>query len=88
MKPPHPAYQTIATPTPGLQESLSSAGTFVERNDIDGWVEAIRILDDPAVYQTKSDAALRRSADLDPEPYIDLFEREMCAVAVRWQHRY
>lgn len=34
----------IATPTPGLKEALQSAGTFVDRDDIDGWVSAIERL--------------------------------------------
>ncbi|WP_433364014.1 glycosyltransferase family 4 protein [Streptosporangium sp. CA-115845] len=56
----------IASPTPGLKESLGKAGTFVRRDDLDGWQAAIERLDDPAVYETASAAAKRRSKQLDP----------------------
>lgn len=78
---------TIAAPTPGLMESLGDSGTFVDIDNIDGWVEAIRELDDPTVYKAKSEAALQRSAELDPEPYIDLLEDQMRALVAKWQSR-
>ncbi|MFI6510132.1 glycosyltransferase family 4 protein [Streptosporangium sp. NPDC050855] len=56
----------IATPTPGLRESLGKAGTFVRKDDLDGWQAAVERLDDPAAYETASAAALQRSAQLDP----------------------
>lgn len=57
----------IAHPTPGLVESLGDAGIFVDRDDTDGWVDAIRTLDDPDAYQAASDAARARFAELEPE---------------------
>ncbi len=65
---------TIAHPTPGLKESLGASGTFVERDDIAGYVEAIRAFDDPSLYQAKSRAAVARSAELEPTASIDLLE--------------
>lgn len=56
----------VAHPTPGLRESLGDAGIFVDRDDIDGWVSALRDLEDPATWQAASDRALLRSKDLDP----------------------
>jgi hypothetical protein len=56
----------IATPTPGLRESLGKAGTFVRKDDVDGWQAAIERLDDPVAYEAASEAALRRSTQLDP----------------------
>jgi len=35
---------TIAHPTPGLSESLSWAGTFVDRADLDVWVDSVALL--------------------------------------------
>ncbi len=61
----------IAHPTPGLLESLSYAGIFIDREDINGWVEAIKRLDDPEVYRKHSELALKRAAELDPNPQID-----------------
>ena len=57
----------IAHPTPGLKESLGSAGIFVDRNDPRGWVDAIRRLDDPEVYAAASARALARVDELLPE---------------------
>lgn len=78
---------TIAAPTPGLMESLGDSGTFVTL-DADKWVDAIRELSDPAVYREKSEAALRRSHELEPDPYIDLLEDHMTRIVAVWRERY
>ena len=65
---------TIANPTPGLLESLGKSGTFVPRDDIAGYVEAIRAFDNPKLYKAKSDAARARSLELEPTKHIDLLE--------------
>lgn len=54
----------IASPTPGLQESLDYAGIFAEHDDVAGYVEAIRMLDDAKVYNTYSDAGKKRSEEV------------------------
>lgn len=41
---------TIAHPTAGLRESLGPAGLFVDRDDVTGYVDLVRHLDDPAFY--------------------------------------
>lgn len=63
----------IAHPTPGLEESLGDAGIFCDRDDPDAWVEQISRLDDPDEYEQASQAALRRSAELDPTPDLERF---------------
>ena len=63
----------IAHPTPGLRESLGDAGIFVDRNDLAGWVGAIRSLDDPDEYARRSAAALARVAELDTAADLDRF---------------
>lgn len=63
----------IASPLPGLRESLGSAGIFVEPEDHQGWVDAIARLDDPDEYAEASAKALERSAELDPTPDLDRF---------------
>jgi len=68
---------TIAHPTPGLKEALGNAGIFVDRNDIAGWVEAIRNLDNERVYKQRSKMALERSAQLHPDRDIDRIEVEL-----------
>ncbi|MGW7296087.1 glycosyltransferase family 4 protein [Streptomyces xiamenensis] len=58
----------IATPTPGLRESLAAAATFVDRTDLDGWEQALRaLLDSPAAWSQASARASARSAELDPD---------------------
>ncbi|MFD3612385.1 glycosyltransferase family 4 protein [Streptomyces atroolivaceus] len=55
----------VAHPTPGLQEALGEAGTFVDRADVPAWVAAIRTLhrDGPERARAVA-AAYERSAFL------------------------
>jgi glycosyltransferase involved in cell wall biosynthesis len=64
----------IAHPTPGLQESLGSAGIFVDLNDVDGWIETVRtLMNDPEAYAAASAAARQRAIDLDPAESLARF---------------
>lgn len=54
----------VANPTPGLSESLSYAGTFVPRSNLDEWETAIRLVE--RFWDHKSELARLRSAELDP----------------------
>lgn len=54
----------IAHPTPGLVEALGNAGIFVDRDDIDGWLDVIEDLDNPAKYKAASKKAKARAAEL------------------------
>lgn len=57
----------VAHPTPGLVESLGAAGTFVHRDDLDGWEAAIRrLLVDEPHWAHRSELACKRVAELDP----------------------
>lgn len=56
----------LAHPTPGLCESLSEGGIFLERQDLDGWEAVLRKLETPAEYRLASKRAKARSAELDP----------------------
>ncbi|MFD7861865.1 glycosyltransferase family 4 protein [Streptomyces sp. NPDC059783] len=56
----------VASPTPGLCESLGDAGIFVDRSDIDGYEAVLRRLLQPAEYRLASKRAKARSAELDP----------------------
>lgn len=67
----------IAHPTPGLRESLTSpslggCAIFVDRDDIDGWVEALRSLDDTELYEQWAARSRARSAELDRLVVVDL----------------
>jgi glycosyltransferase involved in cell wall biosynthesis len=54
----------IASPTIGLKESLGDAGFFVDRDDIVGWTNAIRLLEDQKIYEKYSRATQKRAEDL------------------------
>jgi glycosyltransferase involved in cell wall biosynthesis len=56
----------VAHPTPGLCESLGSAGIFAEREDLDGWEAVIRKLQTASEYKLASKRAKARSRELDP----------------------
>ena len=70
----------VAHPTPGLVESLGDAGIFVDRDDVDGWVEQIRRLQDPTEWSAASRLATARSAELDPGDDLDRFVEEIEAL--------
>jgi glycosyltransferase involved in cell wall biosynthesis len=72
---------TIAHPSNGLREAMGDAPTYVDRADVDAWVDAIRSLDDPAVYAERSSAAIERSATIDPDRELELLEHALVAVA-------
>lgn len=56
----------IATPTPGLIESLGYAGTFVPRDDVDMWYHHAHILTtDQHAYNVASTNSLSRSDEMD-----------------------
>jgi glycosyltransferase involved in cell wall biosynthesis len=58
----------VAHPTAGLTESLGSAGTFVNRDEIEGWVKAIRSLRSPKNYAAASRSAKARVEELSAHP--------------------
>jgi glycosyltransferase involved in cell wall biosynthesis len=68
---------TIGHPTPGLLESLGTAGTFADRGNVADWVEAIWAFDDIEHYRKKSEESLARSAELDPKQHIDALDERL-----------
>lgn len=56
----------IASPTPGLKESLSYAGIFPKNNSIRAWCSEIEKLNNPEEYKKVSELSLRRSAEINP----------------------
>lgn len=69
----------IASPTPGLTESLDYAGIFSEPNDIAGYVEAIRMLDDEKSYSKYSKLVKKRSKEVSAafEQQMDILEKKL-----------
>ena len=54
----------VANPTNGLTEALGDAGTYVPRDDPNGWQAAIERLSDGRVWNGASRKALKRSKEL------------------------
>ena len=54
----------VASPTPGLKESLGDAGIFARHYSVADWVEAIRFLDDPKNYKKYSELTKKRSIEV------------------------
>lgn len=54
----------IAHPTPGLREALGSAGIFIDRDDTDAWVAALRKLRDGRSWAAASRKTLARAHEV------------------------
>lgn len=69
----------IASPTPGLKESLDYAGIFAEHDDIADWVEAIRFLDKQENYKKYSELTKKRSEEVaaEFEKQMEVFEEKL-----------
>lgn len=65
---------TICTPTDGLCEALSDAGTYVASRNANEWIDVIRTFDDYDNYAIASSKALTRSQQLDPNDTLDKLE--------------
>jgi glycosyltransferase involved in cell wall biosynthesis len=77
---------TVAHPAAGIREALGDAALFVDRNDVDRWVEAIGSLDAPEEYARRAELARRRFETLDPSSEIDALEAKLCALRDRTEH--
>jgi glycosyltransferase involved in cell wall biosynthesis len=65
----------VANPTDGLKEALGRAGIFVDRENIDGWVAAIRKLKtNRTYYRSMSQLGSKRAQELEPEPQLAKFD--------------
>jgi len=62
----------IASPTPGLQESLSYAGLFRDPESPARWVEAITALSDPDIYAMYAEMACLRAREVWTETQAQL----------------
>lgn len=71
----------IAHPTPGLVESLDTAGLFAQRHRPDEWRRALTWLDDPANYRRASLDAAERALELDPTDELGELERALQLLA-------
>lgn len=65
----------IANPTPGLRECCAGGAIYIGRDDLEGWIGALRRLkDDRKHYNYHSKLALERSRALDPRPVAKQIE--------------
>lgn len=56
---------TVAHPTPGLVEALGEGGTFADRDDVDAWAAALRVLLTPKGWHAASTRARAVADGLD-----------------------
>jgi len=62
----------IASPTPGLKESLGESGVFADPTVPEDWQKAIRLLQDSDTYDKYSKAVQKRAEKLDK-----VFDKQM-----------
>lgn len=68
----------IANPTPGLKESLGSAGLFAARKDPRAWNRELRrLLENGDHYAEFSRRTSARAIELDPTPELKLLEQRL-----------
>lgn len=79
----HNGIPTIAHPTPGLREALGNTGTFVDRDDLAGWVAAIRYLSSPRGFSAASKRVKTYASSLDFEGDLTRFVDAMEGVVRR-----
>ncbi len=70
----------IAHPAEGLRETLGDAPIWVDRDDIDGWVDAVEQLDDSQCYEARSRAARDCASQYDGAAEIDALEHALHAL--------
>jgi hypothetical protein len=55
---------TIAAPLEGVREALGDAAVFAPRDDLDEWVAALHLLDDPGEYARRAGSARIRAHEV------------------------
>jgi glycosyltransferase involved in cell wall biosynthesis len=61
----------ICSPTIGLKEALGDAAIYVERDNISGYIEAIKFLDNEKNYKAQSKKIFSRAEKMDPTNELD-----------------
>jgi glycosyltransferase involved in cell wall biosynthesis len=72
---------TIAHPTPGMREAMNDAAVWLDRSDVEAWVEALCRFDDTTEYARASRRARARFEELDPRGEIDALDAALRRVA-------
>jgi glycosyltransferase involved in cell wall biosynthesis len=74
----------IAHPTPGLKESQGPFGLFVDRDDKNGYEATILQLLNDTDWNAASRLALKRSAELDPNPELARWVESIERLVENW----
>ncbi len=77
----------IASDLPSLRESLGEGALFVPRDDLDGWADALRRLDEPDLYATMSRRARANVERFDTPRDVAELELALEAIVRRWRWR-
>ena len=77
----------IASDIPSLRESLGDGAIFIPREDIDGWVEAVRRLDEPGFYAEMSCRAKANVEHFDSDRDAAVLEAVLGDMVRRWRWR-
>ncbi len=77
----------IASDLPSLRESLGTGARFVDREDLDGWEAALRLLDDDRAYADASRRARENAARFDAARDAGDLEVALEATLRRWRWR-
>ena len=77
----------VASDIPSLRESLGKGALFVAREDIAGWVTALRRLDDPDVYAEMSHRARANADSFDTARDVDVLVTMLEAIVRRYRWR-
>jgi hypothetical protein len=63
----------IAHPSAGAKEALGDAAIWMNRSNVDGWIEAVNRLQDPSEWAVWSSKARQRFDSFNPDDAIDQF---------------
>lgn len=70
----------ISSGTEGLRENCAGAGIYVDRDNINGWIEVIEMLDDGRKYKKYQRLSKERSRELDPINELNKLEEWLCSL--------
>jgi glycosyltransferase involved in cell wall biosynthesis len=78
---------TIASPTPGLKESLDYAGIFADVDNVADWVDAIKMLDNKENYKKYSELSKKRSEEVTNDFYLQMedLEQKLASIITKYQ---
>ena len=77
----------IASNIPSLRESLGTGAFFVDRDNLDGWERALRLLDDDCTYDEASRRARENVERFDTRRDVADLETALQAMLRRWRWR-